>query len=619
MLASLSPQPYSYLVSLTAIMASTSRPSKYPSKPKPISSGSVPRKPSRKMATVPQMRSVVVWGLLIAGLLGLSLKLLSLQIVQSSELRQKAQLQQRSREQKATPRRSIVDRQGHFLAVDQPRFTLYAHPIMFKQPMPEIARQVSAILGIPVDRLIQRFSEGETGIQIEYSVPEDAARRIQHLSIDGLELIAYQERIYPQEDLVSEVVGYVNMERVGQAGIEAAYGNILERSSESVEVTRTGDGDILPNQGLSPLFNMDALQLQLTLDTRLQRVARLALSEQMKNYNAKRGTVIVMNASNGELLALVQYPSFDANTYWQADLELLKNWAITDLYEPGSTFKPINVAIALEADAIELDDQFYDPGQIYIGEWPIQNYDFDYNGGRGVSSLTDIIKYSSNVAMVRVVQQMKPEVFYDWLENLGLSSIAGVDLPGETASYLKPKEQFVNAAVEPAVAAFGQGFSLTPLKLAQLHATLANGGFLVTPHVVKGLRDVQGQLHYTPSFEPPRRVFSEETASAVLAMMEAVVDGGSGKAAHIPNYRVAGKTGTAQKAAASGGYYESAKITSFVGILSDGPYVVVAVVDEPQGAGAFGGTVSAPIVKSVMEALIPMEKIPPSTVSTSNP
>ncbi|MDJ1178510.1 penicillin-binding protein 2 [Roseofilum sp. BLCC_M91] len=571
------------------------------------------------MASVPQMRSVIVWGVLIASLLGLSLKLLTLQVIESSQLRQKAQEQQRSKEYQITPRRSIVDRQGHFLAVDQPRFTLYAHPIMFKKPAPEIASQLSGILGIPVDRLMQRFFEGESGIQIQYSVPEDAARRIQDLSLDGLDLMAYQERIYPQEDLVSEVVGYVNMDRLGQTGVEAAYGNILERSSESVEVTRTGGGDILPSQGSTPLLNGDALQLQLTLDTRLQRVARLALSEQMKNYHAKRGTVIVMNASNGELLALVQYPSFDANSYWQADLGLLKNWAITDLYEPGSTFKPINVAIALEADAIEPGDRFYDPGQIYIGQWPIQNYDFDYNGGRGVSNLTDIIKYSSNVAMVRIVQQMKPEVFYDGLENLGLSSLTGVDLPGETASYLKPKEQFVNSAIEPAVAAFGQGLSLTPLKLAQLHATLANGGFLVTPHVVKGLRDVQGQLHYTPNFEPPRRVFSEETAEAVLAMMEAVVDGGSGKAAHIPNYRVAGKTGTAQKAAASGGYYESAKITSFVGILSDGPYVVVAVVDEPQGGGAFGGTVSAPIVKSVMEALIPMEKIPPSTLSTSNP
>jgi len=590
-------------------MASMSRSSKH----KAIASGSFGRKPSRKMAAVPQMRSLVVWGLLVAALLGLSFKLLSLQVLESSDLRQKAQEQQRRQELKATPRRSIVDRQGHFLAVDQPRFTLYAHPQMFDQSAPEIAAQVSLVLGIPVNDLIQRFSEGPTGIQIQYSVPEDAARRIQKLSINGLELVAYQERIYPQEDLVSEVVGYVNMERVGQGGIEAAYENILERSSQWVEVTRTGKGDILPSQRSTPLFHTDALQLQLTLDTRLQRVARLTLSESIEKYNAKRGTVIVMNASDGSILALVQYPSFDANTYWSADLGLLKNWAITDLYEPGSTFKPINVAIALETDAIEPNAQFYDPGRIHIGQWPIQNYDFDANGGRGLSSLTDIIKYSSNVGMVRVVQQMKPDVFYDWLENLGLSSVTGIDLPGETASYLKPKEEFVNAAVEPAVVSFGQGLSLTPLKLAQLNATLANGGFLVTPHLVKGLRDVQGQLHYTPSIEPPRRVFSQETTDAVLAMMKAVVDGGSGKAAQIPHYQVAGKTGTAQKASARGGYYESAKITSFVGILPDGPYVVLAIVDEPKGAGAFGGTVSAPIVKSVMEALIPMEKIPPSS------
>ncbi|MDJ1182603.1 peptidoglycan D,D-transpeptidase FtsI family protein [Roseofilum casamattae] len=581
-------------------------------------------KPPRK-STVPRrspgssgMRCLAVWGILVAGLCGLGFKLIDLQVVNSPDLRREAQLQQRSKKFLFYPRRSIVDRQGQVLAVDRPRFTLYAHPVMFKQSNADIARLLSPILGISVEKLIVEFSQGESGLEIEYSVAEDTARQILSLYQDGLELIPHQQRIYPQEDLMSEVVGYVNQERHGQGGVEAAYEDVLERSMQAIEVTRTGEGEILPNREAKQLFNMDALQLELTLDSRLQRVTRLILAEHVRKHGAKRGTVIVLNAEDGAILSLVQYPSFDANTYYESDLALLKNWAVTDLYEPGSTFKPINVAIALESGEANADQYFYDDGRMYFGEWIVQNADYDFAGGRGSSSLTDIIRDSSNVGMVRLMQQLDRAVFYEWLEDIGLSAVTGVDLPGETASFLKDKEQFVNIPVEAATAAFGQGFSLTPLKLAQLHASLANGGFLVTPHVVKGLRDRQGQLHYTPNFADPVRIFSEETTTEVIRMMEAAVDSGSGTAAQIPNYRVAGKTGTAQKASSYGTYYQNAKITSFVGILPDGPHVVLAVVDEPQGAGAYGGTVAAPIVKSIMESLIPLEKIPPMTESDIN-
>lgn len=561
-----------------------------------------------------KFRLFLVWGLLLLGAIGLLANLVRIQAVQGEMLQQRALEQQQMLLERPVSRRPIVDRMNNAIAIDSPLYTLYAHPRMFSGTPQEVAEQLSPVLKQPVDILLSTFSEGETGLIIDRDLSETQATAIRGLRLDGLDLLPRQQREYPQGQLFGSVTGYVDTEGNGQAGLELDYEDKLKQVVTGRWLNRTGAGDLVATQVPKDLIHKDGLRLQLTLDSRLQRTIQEKLAAQISEYGAKRGAVMVMDARDGSLLALAQSPTYDPNKYYEADVDLFRSWVVTDLYEPGSTFKPINVAIAIEAGGITADQTVYDEGRIQIGEWPIENFDYSSRGGRGPITIEDVLTYSSNVGMVHIMEQLSAEEYYDWLTWAGFNRLMGTDLPSEVPPVIKDREQFVGSRIEPATASFGQGLSLTPIKLLQLHGALANGGKLVVPHVVQGLVDPSGNIAWQPNRPSARPIFSPETAQAVVNMMETVVRDGTGKPAQIPGYRIAGKTGTAQKASPYGGYYENAKITSFVGIIPvDNPrYVVLAVVDEPQGDNAFGSTVAAPLVKSAMETLITIEGIAPS-------
>jgi cell division protein FtsI (penicillin-binding protein 3) len=581
-------------------------------------------------------RLFLVWGILVIGAFALGAKLYYLQVIdpvikyeqapEGKKLSQIAIDQQTTKLNFYIPRRKIVDRQQNVLATDLITYTLYVHPHLFirnSEPVPaaEIAEQLSEILGnqTPAE-LLAIFAKQDWGIRLSEDLPESVKEKITAMQIDGLDLKQNYTRFYPHQEMAAEVTGYVNLDssRTPQAGVEYTQNKLLERKPISWKMKRSFEnsksifhpGDLERSQ---QLFNFDDLRLQLTIDMRLQQIARNALKVQMDEYKAKRGTVIVMDVRDGAIAALVSEPTYDPNTYYKYGIELFKNWAITDLYEPGSTFKPINLALALDAGVIEPDDTFNDTGEIKIKDAVVRNHDFDKEGARGKLSLTEILKYSSNVGMIEAMQRMKPLEYYRDLQKLGIEDQIDFDIPGYTPGRLKNEVEFTVREIEPATTAFGQGFSLTPLKLIQLHAALANQGKLITPHVVKGLSDYKGYLHYVQPANS-KQIFSPKTAKTVLEMMEEVVEDGSGYAAKIPGYRIAGKTGTSQKAINRGGYDAKAKITSFVGIFPvEAPrYAVLAVVDEPHGKYTFGSTVAAPIVGSVIQGIINMEGIPPS-------
>lgn len=571
------------------------------------------RRPQPQASTLSRPRLLMVWGILMLGMVGLIFNLFRLQILQGDVLHSRARGQQTIALNASIPRRAIIDRNGDVLAIDKPVYTLYVHPVLFKQDKATVAAMLSQVVNKPLDQLLQQFNEADSGIRLMDGLSEDTGKKIRNLGLDGLELTQQQTRLYPQQDLFSNIVGYVNDDRQGQAGVEYTQEKELARSMPEVLISRSGDGSVIP-VGLPPeLTQRDDLRLQLTVDSRMQRATRYALNQQLRRFSAKRGVVIVMDVRDGSILSLASEPTFDANRFYETDLETLRDWVVTDLYEPGSTFKPINIAIALESGAVKPDDIFMDDGAIQIGEWPIRNADYEAAGGRGPLNVTQILEYSSNVGMVRMMQRLSPGVFYGWLERLKLAEPTGIDLPSEAPGQVKSYDEFTGARIEPATTSFGQGFSLTPIKLIQLHSMIANGGKLVTPHVVEGLVNPKGEFQWQPDHPKPRQIFSPKTSEAVLKMMEQVVVNGTGEPAQVPGFRVGGKTGTAQKASQYGGY-SNARITSFIGILPiEAPrYAVLAVIDEPQGSNAYGSTVAAPIVKEVMEALIALERIPPS-------
>ena len=569
------------------------------------------------LSPVPTGRLWAVFLLLTAGLGGLAVRLAWVQLVQGPELLSRARAVQTQTINPLGRRRTIVDRQGSLVALDEERFNLWAHQRYFAFPGDDIqklrspldvARKLSSVLAVPMADLVRALDGRTSGVKLATDLDPETAQRIRELGISGIDLEAYPQRVYPQGNLFANVVGFLNLERVPQAGLEQSRNQDLRRHEATRQLRRGADGTPLPDGLKAGVLYGDDLRLQLTLDARLQQVALMALSKQVKQWNAKRGVALVMDVRNGELLALASTPTYDPNQFWKYKPGLFREWSVQDLYEPGSTFKPINLAIALQENAIDPAGKVNDTGQLIIGGWPIFNHD---RKGNGLIDFPTVLQVSSNVGMVQAMQRVKPSKFWNWLHALGIDTTPDTDLPGAVAGQLKDQETFRTQPIEPATAAFGQGFNLTPLKLIQLHAMLANGGRLVSPHITRGLRS--GDDLAPAPLASGVQLIRPEIAQTVLNWMETVVEKGSGKGALIPGHRIGGKTGTAQKAE-NGVYIPGARITSFVAHLpiNDPRYVVLVVVDEPKGGNAYGSTVAVPVAKQIIEALLVIEKIPPS-------
>ena len=567
----------------------------------------------RPLKPIPANRLRLTFSVLCFALFALLGRMAWLQLYKGQLLEAEARENQTAMVKPLGSRRSIVDRQGRLVAVDETRFRLYAHPIQFKfpgdskdkvrQPV-EVARALSVLLSISVDELSKSLKGKDTGVKLVEGLSPEVAKKVRNLRINGLELQPYAQRVYPQNELFANVVGFLDYDRNAQAGLELSLNQILSRKEKTRQIRYGKDGTPLPNDIKADVFVEDNTRLDLTIDTRLQEVAVNALKAQIKYWRADKGVAIVMNAHSGELLTLASTPSYNPNKFWEYSYNqnLYKEWSVQELFEPGSTFKPINLALALQEGVITKDGSVYDTGVIDIGGWTLGNWNKQPNG---LIDYPKVLELSSNIGMVKIMKKLDSYTYWEWLNRLGIEKELNTDLPGSVGGQMKAKQSFVEQPIYQATASFGQGFSITPLKLIQLHALLANGGRLVRPHVSKGF-NYEHMLN-SEKIASNTQLLDPEVTKIVLSWMEKAVENYGENSVRTDNYRIGGKTGTADQ------LNSRTKVCSFVAILPiESPqFVVLVAIDNPKRYGSYGSTVAMPVAKKIIESLIVIEKIPP--------
>jgi len=530
----------------------------------------------------------------------ISYRLVSVQYLNASKYRAYAKYQHLDEFKLYSKRGKILDRNGNELAVSIIEKTIYANPKEIEDPG-EVSKLLSDALSLDIEDLYKKLSDSELGfIYIKRKVISEEASKIVELGIKGIYIQDESKRYYPQEYLAGSIIGFTGTDGNGLYGVELEYENILRGVDGRAEAEIDVFGNIIPGNIKTYLEPVDGKDIVLTIDTQIQFIAEKNLEAIVSQYDALGATVVVMDPRDGEVLAMASYPGFDPNNYVDYDEQLYRPWGVSYTYEPGSTFKIINVATALENGTVEKDQIFDLPPSIKVADRTIKEI---FRTGNINYSTREIIQYSSNVGAVVVALSMGNKMFWEGMKEFGFGEKTGIGLPGEEDGILHDYNSWPASTI--GALAIGQSISVTPLQLLRAICVIANGGYLIDPVIIKDFR-IGDEIEEVPNNLEEKRILALETANSVKDMMLAVVQDGTGKNAAIKNIDVCGKTGTAEKANKNGiGYSEGRSITSFVGFA---PYIdpqlaVIVMVDEPQGAErtVWGGTVAAPVFKEVME------------------
>lgn len=510
----------------------------------------------------------------------------------------------------------ILDRNGKVLATNITTTTLYVVPnqILNKE---ETAQKLAEILDASYEDMLAHLTKRTS---LEKVNPEgrqldsETADKINALNIDGLYLMKESKRYYPYEEVLSHVLGYVGIDNQGLSGLELQYDDYLTGKDGSIKYTSDGKGNRLKTSEVYEKAQ-NGMDLYLTIDIDIQ----LALEKELENaetkYTPEQALAVVMDPNTGEVLAMGSRPTFDSNNYQDYDLEIInRNLPIWKNYEPGSTFKIITLAASLEEKTINLfEDHYYDGGSITVEGARIKCWK---SGGHGAETFLEVVENSCNPGFVVMGQKLGTERLYNYIKNFGFMEKTGIDLNGESKGIMFALDNI--GPVEQATISFGQGISVTPIQQITGVSAAINGGTLYKPYVVKYISEPETNDILLKN-EPikVRQVISSETSEMVRFTLESVVSSGTGKNAYIENYRVGGKTGTAQKVS-NGAYMSGNYIVSFMGFFpADKPeYVVYVAIDHPQGVTQYGGTVSAPIAKNIMKNIISIKDIPPASEVT---
>ena len=526
------------------------------------------------------------------------------QIATGDRLREMAE-DQHLRHLRVSPRRgAIYDRHGAELAVSADVDSVYANPRRLKameQDPQIVARRIAKVLDVDYERLAKRLAADRYFVWIERQVTPNEATRIRELDIPGIELMTEARRYYPNRHLAAHLLGFADIDGRGIEGVELAYEDRLRGSDRRVEAIRDRRGHVVFADDMEDDRTIQGQSVVLTIDKAIQHIAERELALGVRTFEARGGSVVVMDPSSGEILALANYPPFNPNEPSKHPIAHRRNRAVVDRFEPGSTVKPFTMAAALASGAVK-------PNQSINCENGVTRL-----GGRLLHDAhpyewltpTQILAYSSNIGIAKIALDLGKKDLYRGFRRFGFGEPTGLGVPGETAGILRHYRRWYE--IDTAAVSFGQGMSVTNVQLATAMSAIANGGRLMQPMLVRRMSDGHGAIIEENKPRVRRQVVPRRVAKLVGQMLTAVTEpGGTAMEAAVDGYLVAGKTGTAQKADyVHGGYAKDKWLASFIGFApADRPSVVISVVIDEPVIAHYGGTVAGPVFRRIAEVTL---------------
>ena len=537
---------------------------------------------------------LVGWGLLAV----LWARCLWLQVLAAPRYAAIAASQHEFRQMVHARRGSIYDRNGRLLAVSIPAPSVFANPRAVGAKR-DVARQLADLVDRNPQMIEDRLTRDKGFVWVARQVNYALTPSLHALRDEGVGIIEEPKRCYPHGRLASHLLGFVNVDQRGLEGLELSFNGILRGEAGWRSTLHDARGEWLLGPWTREAEPIDGASLVLTIDGVVQEVVEDTLAWGVERYHAKGGSIIAMDPTTGAILAMATSPTFDPNAPAEAPAECRRNRAVTDLFEPGSTFKIVTASALFEEGRITPEEPIFCEN----GSYPtVAHHTLHDHRPHGLLPFADVLKFSSNIGTAKAAQRLKPEELYRYIRAFGIGQKTGINVPGEVAGLLNPPARW--SKLSPFIIPIGQEVAVTPVQLAVMTAVVANGGRRVRPYVVERIETAEGETLRSFEHEPPVRIISPQTATTMQTILRGVVESGTGQLADVQGLTVAGKTGTAQKLEPTGRYSHSRFVASFVGFgpVPDPRFVIVVCLDEPRPL-YFGGVVSAPMFKRIVEQL----------------
>jgi len=556
---------------------------------------------------------------LIGGLFGLLFLVITgrafyLQILQHEEMVKRADKQHQHIVPLTPARGAIMDRNGTPLAVSVEMDSCYGEPRNIKD-VEGTATVLAPLLGIPKNELSKKLSTGKGFVWLERRMAPETALRVRNMKLRGIGFVKENKRFYPNVEIAAHVLGFTGQDPNGLEGVELKYDSTILGNTGYLITERDNLGRDIGVKSAVIKNTSPGKNVILTLDKNIQYITERELAKAVSDSGGKSGMALVMESDSGRILAMANFPTFNPNAYSHYTQAQLRNRAVADSFEPGSTFKVFLIAAALEEKIINPADMF----NCENGSYKVADCTIHDTHKYGRLTVTDVLKYSSNIGAAKIGFKLGDERLFRYLKSFGFGERTGIDLPGESSGNLRDQRRWYG--VDLANISFGQGVSASAIQLASAISAVANGGNLMKPYLVERILDDTGQE--VQKFDPQtlHRVISPETARQMTTMMETVTtSGGTGVNAAVEGFRVAGKTGTAQKVDSVTRRYGAKRTASFVGFIpADKPRLtILVVVDEPK-TSAYGGVVAAPAFRAIAKNSLAYLKVIPVATSASAP